>query len=98
MSGALKLLFFSHHAFSNGPSDSDVLRRVSGALGWAAMLDILLLFYPVARSSFLHCILGRGFSTLIKYHRRGLASCEEPSSVRAAELSCMLTSVMQVER
>lgn len=44
-------------------------RRVSGALGWAASLDILLLFYPVPRSCFLNRLLGAGFPLLIKYHR-----------------------------
>ena len=43
--------------------------RVSGALGWAASLDILLLFYPVPRSCFLNRLLGAGFPLLIKYHR-----------------------------
>ena len=45
------------------------LRRISGALGWAASLDILLLFYPVPRSCFLNRLLGAGFPLLIKYHR-----------------------------
>ena len=42
---------------------------ISGALGWAATLDILLLFYPVPRSIFLHWLMGTNFPTLIKYHR-----------------------------
>jgi len=44
-------------------------RSISGALGWAASLDILLLFYPVPRSCFLNRLLGAGFPMLIKYHR-----------------------------
>jgi hypothetical protein len=47
----------------------DGARRISGALGWAATLDILLLFYPVPRSVFLHWLMGTNFPTLIKYHR-----------------------------
>ena len=43
--------------------------RVSGAFGWAATLDIMLLFFPVARSTFLHWMLGTSFPALIKYHR-----------------------------
>ena len=31
----------------------------------------MLLFYPVPRSTFLHYLLGTGFSSLIKYHRWG---------------------------
>jgi hypothetical protein len=51
------------------------LPRISGALGWAATLDILLLFYPVPRSVFLHSLLGGdNFANLIKYHR-----CAAPS-------------------
>ncbi|KAK9845990.1 hypothetical protein WJX81_007894 [Elliptochloris bilobata] len=46
-----------------------MLAAVSGALGWAASLDILLLFYPVPRSCFLNRLLGAGFPLLIKYHR-----------------------------
>lgn len=42
---------------------------ISGALGWAATLDILLLFYPVPRSIFLHWLMGTNFPTIIKYHR-----------------------------
>ena len=29
----------------------------------------MLLFYPIPRSTFLHYLLGTGFSSLIKYHR-----------------------------
>ena len=48
--------------------------RISGALGWAATLDILLLFYPVPRSVFLHSMMGGdNFANLIKYHRCGRA-------------------------
>ena len=43
--------------------------RTSGALGWAATLDILLMMYPVPRSTFLHWMMGESFPTLIKYHR-----------------------------
>ena len=46
-----------------------LLCSISGALGWAATLDILLLFYPVPRSIFLHWLMGTNFPTLIKYHR-----------------------------
>ena len=45
--------------------------RTSGALGWAATLDILLMMYPVPRSTFLHWMMGESFPTLIKYHRYG---------------------------
>lgn len=49
--------------------DVGVSCRVSGAFGWAATLDIMLLFFPVARSTFLHWMLGTSFPALIKYHR-----------------------------
>ena len=29
----------------------------------------MLLFFPVPRSTFLHYLLGTGFSSLMKYHR-----------------------------
>ena len=45
------------------------MRSISGGLGWAATLDIMLLFYPLPRSTFLHYLLGAGFKSLIKYHR-----------------------------
>ena len=43
--------------------------RIAGAFGWAATLDIMLLFFPVPRSTFLHWLLGSSFPALIKYHR-----------------------------
>ena len=52
----------------------DSLHSFSGALGWAATLDIMLLFLPVPRSTFLHYLLGSGFSSLMKYHRWGHSS------------------------
>ena len=57
--------------------------RTSGALGWAATLDILLMMYPVPRSTFLHWMMGESFPTLIKYHRYGsLQSALRPSRCR----------------
>ncbi|CAL8470322.1 g9864 [Coccomyxa elongata] len=50
-------------------STQALVALISGALGWAATLDILLLFYPVPRSIFLHWLMGTNFPTLIKYHR-----------------------------
>ena len=38
-------------------------------MGWAATFDILLLFYPVPRSSFLLWLLGTSFPEFVKYHR-----------------------------
>ena len=49
-------------------SDSHTF-RVSGAFGWAATLDIMLLFFPVPRSTFLHWLLGTSFPAFIRYHR-----------------------------
>ncbi|CAL5218771.1 g490 [Coccomyxa viridis] len=46
-----------------------IIVLTSGALGWAATLDILLMMYPVPRSTFLHWMMGESFPTLIKYHR-----------------------------
>ena len=52
--------------------------RTSGALGWAATLDILLMMYPVPRSTFLHWMMGESFPTLIKYHRWGRCIQSQP--------------------
>ena len=38
-------------------------------MGNASTLNLLLLFYPLSRSSFLHWWLGTDFPTLIRYHR-----------------------------
>ena len=43
--------------------------RLGGVFAWAATPNIMLLFYPVPRSSFLHWMLGQNFQQLIKYHR-----------------------------
>ena len=43
--------------------------RVGAGCGWACCLNIMLLMYPVPRSSFLHWLSGTSFPTLIKYHR-----------------------------
>ena len=50
------------------------VHSISGGCGWAATLDIMLLFFPVPRSTFLHYLLGTGFSSLVKYHRCGMES------------------------
>ena len=64
--------------FCNGPAQCSESQcydnRTSGALGWAATLDILLMMYPVPRSTFLHWMMGESFPTLIKYHRWGTTS------------------------
>ena len=49
------------------------LNRLGGCLAWAATLNLMLLFYPVPRSSFLHWMLGQNFEMLIKYHKCGQA-------------------------
>ena len=43
--------------------------RVGAGCGWACCLNLMLLLYPVPRSSFLHWLTGTSFPTLIKYHR-----------------------------
>ena len=45
---------------------------VAQSFGWAATPNILLLFYPVPRNSFLHWLFGTDFPGLVKYHRSGL--------------------------
>ncbi len=37
--------------------------------GWVGRLDILLLFFPLARCNFLHWLLRSDFPALVKYHR-----------------------------
>ena len=39
------------------------------ASAWAAMFNLLAVFLPVPRSSFLHYLFNSDFSTVIKYHR-----------------------------
>jgi hypothetical protein len=51
--------------------------RLSKGCGWASTLDILLLFCPVPRSTFLHWLTGTNFPTVIKYHR-----CRAPRAAR----------------
>ena len=46
-----------------------LLCSVAQSFGWAATPNILLLFYPVPRNSFLHWLFGTDFPGLIKYHR-----------------------------
>lgn len=43
--------------------------RLGAGCGWACCLNLMLLLYPVPRSSFLHWLTGTSFPTLIKYHR-----------------------------
>ena len=55
--------------------------RLGGVFAWAATPNIMLLFYPVPRSTFLHWMLGQNFQQLIKYHRcRGGVDCVLVSS------------------
>ncbi|KAL3136132.1 hypothetical protein ABBQ32_007152 [Trebouxia sp. C0010 RCD-2024] len=44
-------------------------RRLLSAFGWAASTDLLLLFYPVPRNTFLHWLFNTDFPGLVKYHR-----------------------------
>ena len=55
--------------------NSNTQCRIAGAFGWAATLDIMLLFFPVPRSTFLHWLLGSSFPALIKYHRLAALPC-----------------------
>ncbi len=43
--------------------------RAGTTWGWVSVVDLLLVFYPVSRSSFLHWITGTDFPKLIRYHR-----------------------------
>ena len=42
--------------------------RTAQAIGWAASTDLLLLFYPVPRNTFLHWLFNTDFPGLVKYH------------------------------
>ena len=46
-----------------------VMCSVAQSFGWAATPNILLLFYPIPRNTFLHWVFGTDFPGLIKYHR-----------------------------
>ncbi|KAL0040033.1 hypothetical protein WJX79_003372 [Trebouxia sp. C0005] len=46
-----------------------MLDSVAQSFGWAATPNILLLFYPIPRNTFLHWVFGTDFPGLIKYHR-----------------------------
>ena len=43
--------------------------RVCQCFGNATTLNVMLLFFPISRSSFLHWWLGTDFPALIRYHR-----------------------------
>ena len=46
--------------------------RTAQSFGWAASTDVLLLFYPVPRNTFLHWLFNTDFPGLVKYHRYGM--------------------------
>lgn len=47
----------------------DMMQIVARIMGQAVTLNMLLLFYPLSRSSFIHWWLGTDFPSVIKYHR-----------------------------
>ena len=49
--------------------------RTAQSFGWAASTNLLLLFYPVPRNTFLHWLFNTDFPGLIKYHRCAILRC-----------------------
>lgn len=66
--------------------------RLGGSLAWAATPNLMLLFYPVPRSSFLLWMLGQNFEQLVKYHKCGTSSQDicmaAISAVRGVSQEC----------
>ncbi|KXZ46614.1 hypothetical protein GPECTOR_42g825 [Gonium pectorale] len=52
------------------PSLPDYVKEYTAKLfGYIGRMDLLLLFFPLARCNFLHWLLGSDFPTLVKYHK-----------------------------
>lgn len=43
--------------------------RAGLAAGWLCFLDLAVLFWPIARNSFLHQLVGVPYPVLIRFHR-----------------------------